>query len=646
MPNFPDRLSAGGAMKSMTYVLAEGNYLIHTSDAESFSSSVEHFSSSGLMSKKRPDYIEATRMTLEPAGYSWIEILPTFSAAEAESHFAADDNIDEVKPVYFVQGAGPESAATPMHETINVELEVDVDVDDVITKIEALGLIRDDNASSLLDPIKVFHIEEGVTLEQATEQLEKVVALPGVLSAEFDWLKLETYLAAPNDPNFSQQWGLNAIDLAGARDLAGGSPNIWIAIIDSGFDLNHPDIPFTPNTAANPTHFNAIQALAGNPPPYDAGSSGVSHGTAVAGIAAARTDNALGVAGVGGGCQVMPVRLGTVPSANRVAAGVNWAANNGARVASMSLGTTATAAANSAMNNAWAAGLVICAATGNRGGNTTSPAVNFPANHTRVIAIGASDQSAERKRPASTDGEGWGSQFDNNTDVVAPGVRIWTTDEQGGAGYNDNNGGPIRVAGVNYPSSGDARGDYYSVFNGTSSATPHVAGLAGLLFSANPSLTNTDVRNLIESTCTKINPGLYPYSAVAGRSNGTWHQEVGYGQINMRGALLALLGEPAREVVFREGWINFPPTTGRRQRGTSVIDFRQSITTYQVMLKGFNIRYDNGDHHILETEVDLDSSVSGTSVTVNGDFLLRDSSGNIDDPYKGWINYVVIAELQ
>jgi subtilisin family serine protease len=645
MPAFPERLSAGGARQSTTYVLAEGHYLIHTTDTETFSA-VKRFSAKGLMAPKLPRYIEAARVTLEPAGFRWIEVLPTFSTADAEAEFAADPSVDEVRPVYFAQGAGEESAATPIYDTINVELELDIDADGVVAKIEALGLKKNGNASALLAPLKVFHISEGTTLEEAADLLNRIQALPGVLSAEFDWLKLETYSAAPNDPHFSQQWGLNAINLAGARDLATGSSNIWIAIIDSGFDLNHPDIPFTPNTATNPTHFNADQALAGNPPPYNAGSSGVFHGTAVAGIAAARTDNALGVAGVGGGCLVMPIRLGTVPSANRVAAGVNWAANHNARVASMSLGTAPTVAANNAMTNAWSAGLVICAATGNGGGNTTSPAINFPAQHANVIAVGASDQNAQRKRPASADGEGWGSQYDNNTDLVAPGVRIWTTDEQGTSGYNNNNGGPIPVAGVNYPSSGDAAGNYFSVFNGTSSATPHVAGLAGLLLSADPSLTNVEVRNLIESTCTKINPGLYPYATVEGRPNGTWHQEVGYGQINARAALVALLGEPDREIAFREGWINFPSTAGRKQRASSVVNFGRNIITHQAMLKGFNISYDNGDHHILETEIDLDSIVSGTSVTVNGDFLLRDSSGNIDDPYRGWINFVVIAELE
>ncbi len=638
MPEFPERLMAGSDEQATTYTLAEGHYLIHTPDGEQFSA-IDRFADEGLMPEEIPRHIEAARRTLEPAGFRWVQIAPTFSARAAEERFEADDRVDEVRPVYFVQGGGVESAATPMYETINVEFEDAADP--AIGAVEAQGVTYDPHASGLLAPVHVFRVDEGADLEQAAALLDRIADLPEVKSAGFDWLKLETYTAAPNDPLFGNQWGLNAINLASALDVAAGSSSVLVAIIDSGFDLGHPDIDYSPVA----THFNAQQALAGNPGPYDAGSSGVFHGTAVAGIAAARTNNAVGVAGVGGGCQVMPIRLGTVPSSNRVAAGVNWAAANGARAAGMSLTTTVTTAATNAMANAWAAGLVLCAATGNSGGNTTSPAVGFPANHANVIAVGAADANLQRKRPASVDGECWGSQFDNNTDVIAPGVRIWTTDEQGGAGYNSNNGGAINWACVAYPSSGDAAGDYVAVFNGTSAATPHVAGLAGLLFSADPTATNAEVRDAIESSCAKVNPGLYPYATVAGRPNGTWHQEVGYGLIDARAALDALLGTAAPEIAFREGWITFPRTTGRRQRRTATVDFGRPIATHQAMLKGFNIRYDNGDHHLLETEIDLDSSVSGSVVTVHGDFVLRDSSGTFDDPYRGWINFVVMAQL-
>jgi hypothetical protein len=255
----------------------------------------------------------------------------------------------------------------------------------------------------------------------------------------------------------------------------------------------------------------------------------VGHGTACAGIAAATISNNTGVAGVAGSCQIMPVRLGSVPTSTRVAAGINWARTRGASVGSLSLTTTSTTAAVNAVVNAWNAGMVLCAATGNGGGNTSSPPIGFPANHPNTIAVGASDQNDQRKRPASADGETWwGSQYGPQLDVVAPGVLIWTTDEQGTSGY--------------------ANGDYVSNFNGTSSATPHVAGLAGLIMSVNPTLTNQEVRDLIESTCDKISPAMYPYANTAGRPNGTWHQEVGYGRINAERAVSGAVVNTAPEL--------------------------------------------------------------------------------------------------
>ena len=96
---------------------------------------------------------------------------------------------------------------------------------------------------------------------------------------------------------------------------------------------------------------------------------------------------------------------------------------------------------------------------------------------------------------------------------------------------------------------------------------------------------------------------------------------------------------------FKEGWITFPPATGRRQRGSSTVTFSGTIRAFQVVMKGYNIRYDNVDHRILELELDLDSSRRGSTVTVNADFVLRDSSGNFDDPYEGWMNFVVMADV-
>ena len=96
---------------------------------------------------------------------------------------------------------------------------------------------------------------------------------------------------------------------------------------------------------------------------------------------------------------------------------------------------------------------------------------------------------------------------------------------------------------------------------------------------------------------------------------------------------------------FRQLTIHFDPTRGRRQRESQTVTFGAHVQKAEAMLKGFRLRFNNGDHHILEQEVDLDiTRVSGNAVTVAADFLLRDGSGNIDDPFSGFVQAVVVAD--
>jgi len=97
---------------------------------------------------------------------------------------------------------------------------------------------------------------------------------------------------------------------------------------------------------------------------------------------------------------------------------------------------------------------------------------------------------------------------------------------------------------------------------------------------------------------------------------------------------------------FRELTINFDNTAGKKQNERATAVFGSNVKKAQAVLKGFHVAYANGDHPIWKLEVDLDvERVVTNTVTVAADYLLRDSSGNIDDPFGGWIQVIVIADV-
>lgn len=362
-----------------------------------------------------------------------------------------------------------------------------------------------------------------------------------------DWMALTSAIATtPNDPLFAQEWDMTQIAAPQGWTLSEGSASVVIAIVDTGCDLGHEDL-----SAKYVSVAQRRDVVAGTNTPND----DFGHGTCCASLASAATNNGLGAAGVGWNCRIMPIRMlqsGFINSEADIVAAINWAAANGADVVSMSWfwsGTTSNA--DVAFASAAAANLVLVAASGNFNG-----AITYPATNGHIMAIGASDQADQRKSPASPDGEAWGSDFGAQQSVMAPGVRCWAANNtNGGPSFNDNNGGPITIAGVNYPSSGTADGKYFALMNGTSAATPHVAGLAGLLLSAYPGLTNAQVRTIIEQTADKT--GGYAYLNDGVHDNGTWNQEPGYGRINVFRAL------DYADVFIRA----FPADTGSRPIG-------------------------------------------------------------------------------
>ena len=346
--------------------------------------------------------------------------------------------------------------------------------------------------------------------------------------------------------NTGQQGGTTGIDINApeAWELTEGSNNIVIAVLDNGVDLDHDDLEGN--------------LLAG----YDAtdGSDGevngnchgnYAHGTCCAGIIAA-IDNSYGIKGVASNCKIVPVRIMKTNSTSDddpLIIGMNYAWETAeADVISCSWGGRGSSINNLDDEISYALelgrdslGCVVVFA----GGNDNLNSIHYPANsNSDIIAVGAMSPCGERKSPSSCDTEDeWGSNYGTPLDVVAPGVLIPTTDIEGSAGYNTNLFLHTEVGG-SLISNDYNNYDYTVCFNGTSAATPHVAGVAALILSINPYLTQDQVRDIIKSTARKVRTDLYTYSTTTGRTNGTWNNQMGYGLVDAYAAVIAAAGGP------------------------------------------------------------------------------------------------------
>ena len=294
-----------------------------------------------------------------------------------------------------------------------------------------------------------------IPLGRVPEMVQAYLREELVEFAEPDYVATAFYV--PNDPGYANQWALPKIQAPEAWDLTQGSSAVRIAILDTGIDQNHEDLAAKIVANKNFTTSRTVDDLYG-------------HGTHVAGIAAAITDNGRGVAGVGFKSSLMNVKvLGDNGSGQYswIANGIIWAADNGAHVINMSLGGSSTSSTlESAVKYAYGKGVVLVAAAGND--NTSSP--SYPAYYPECIAVAATDPN-DVKASFSNYGE-W-------VDTAAPGVNIYST--------LPNHNNRIRVKNYGY-------------LSGTSMATPHVAGAAALLKARYPSLTNAEIASKLIST--------------------------------------------------------------------------------------------------------------------------------------------------
>ncbi|MBI3820097.1 MAG: peptidase S8 [Planctomycetes bacterium] len=285
---------------------------------------------------------------------------------------------------------------------------------------------------------------------------------------EVDFCEADTVVHAdfiPNDSQYPAQWHLPKIGAPRAWNVCTGYSNIIIAIVDTGIDLDHPDLK---EKIVQGYNFIAHTNDAND----DHG-----HGTHVAGIAGAATDNGAGVAGVGYRCALMPVKVldstGTGSYAT-VASGIGFAARNGARVINLSLaGTAVSQALHAAVQSAVQSGALVVAAAGNE--HTTNEM--YPAAYVEAVSVAAS---------TPTDVRAPFSNYGSWVDIAAPGTAIVSTF-------------PINAVTLG----GGANG--YQTLSGTSMAAPVVSGVAGLLYSyLGAGATPAKVRGILEATADPI----------------------------------------------------------------------------------------------------------------------------------------------
>ena len=310
--------------------------------------------------------------------------------------------------------------------------------------------------------------------------------------AEPDFILTAT--AVPNDPLFTDLYGLNNVGQTGGRvDADIDAPEGWdaaglgafpvgggvkIGIVDTGIDQIHPELSGKTTDCADAVGGVVLEGACVDDS---------LHGTHVAGTIAAKANNATGVAGVAFNASLVickGLRGGAgVGLTSDIANCITWTHSKGAKVISMSLGGGASTTLQTAVANAWeggaATGSVLVAAAGNDGNST----VSYPAGYAQVVSVAATDHSDAKASFSNTNAD---------VEVAAPGVNVLST----------------------------IPGGQYAELSGTSMATPHASGVAGVLWQLFPTDTAAGIRSRLSSAIDDLGP--------AGRDS-----SFGFGRVNL-----------------------------------------------------------------------------------------------------------------
>ncbi len=475
-------------MAGMVFVLIFACYLLYCGEKRE----IRIFSDTKMRSNLMKIWILLTSIGLALATL-FSPGLASALSPESAAHF--EDGVDYMPNVIIV-------AFTPENVPLAPALQSGVAITG-IDEVDELNLLFEVTQMRQLFPGAEKHgeiemagyysitFQDGLDLLTVLEAYDKLDAVGHV---EPDGIHPIYY--DPDDPMIYQQWAIAKIEARGAWDITHGDPDIVLGIPDTGVDWDHPDLGA--DVWLNEAEINGEErvddddngyvddyrgwdwvtggylcdynggedcSVADNNPMDFAG-----HGSHVSGITSAATDNGVGIAGVGFNCKIMALRMGWQATDGGGYVGMGfaasafyYAANNGARGLNCSWGSSNSGGLGAATDYAINNGLIVISAAGNN--NNQSP--SYLCSRSDVMAVAATN-SSDQKASFSSYGS-W-------VDVSAPGVGIRSTV------FNNS----------------------YANYDGTSMAAPHVLGLAGLIWSAEPALSRQEVIDRIEDTADNI----------------------------------------------------------------------------------------------------------------------------------------------
>ncbi|WP_155806242.1 S8 family serine peptidase, partial [Planktothrix agardhii] len=435
-----------------------------------------------------------------------------------------------------------------------------------------ISTYKNDPRFEYIEPDYIITLEDVEKPSSATESSEKITP----------------QATTPNDPGYSQLWGLNNtgqsggtadadIDAPEAWDIQKGNQNLVIGVIDTGVDYNHPDL--SANIWTNPGEI-AGDGIDNDSNGYIDDTRGWDfayndnnpmdvhgHGTHVSGTIAGKGNNGVGVTGVAWNAKIMPLKFlndsGSGYLSDAILA-INYATAKGVKLTNNSWGGGGySQALSDAINTAGQQGALFIAAAGNDYGNNNDITPAYPASYnlSNIISVASTTR---------TDGLSSFSNYGATTvDLGAPGSDIYST-----------------TPGANY-----------ATYSGTSMASPHVTGAAALLWSQNPTWTAQQVKDKLLQTTD-------PISALSGKS-------VSGGRLNINNALASSDTTPPTASSFSPA----DNAIGVAVGANLVVNFSEAIQkgTGNLVIKKLS------DNSVVETiaATAANVTVSGTQLTIN-----------------------------